>query len=417
MNDLSVNYSRKTDWFFEIVLIIYMLHDIPIIGYLTPAVVYAGAMILLFVLTYNYVGKNQFWRYFGRTIPLSFIIFLNIFISFFSTNGGIAVQIYRYLQIVVYLIIGQYIINSNDGKLAKHLYYVLLIMYIVTAITSYLGFQVYPLAARDLATTLSEEESVLYDVYCRMNIGGFTFIYTLVLVIPLIVGGIKYKIGNSFYLVLITVLFFLVVIKSQYTTALLLVLLSLVLLFVNKKFDKRKTYGLFILVLFVLVFASSILPPILSSISRSVESEVLSERLDDLSIGLSGEKQMGNIGVGSDVDARFELLMKSIKVFLNTYTLGAWGSQALGGHSFVLDNMANFGIIGLIAIIIIWVKMYSLYLKHFDKKNYFGYYMFAFFEAMILSVLNPQIFYTVLGFIMPIVIVVFDNEIIRRNRF
>lgn len=410
MKQKVVRASSISYWFFELVLILYLLHSVPVIGLLTPAALYAGIMVLLFVCAYFLFGAKSFFEYFYRTIPLSIVFYLDFIRSISLSETAIIADVYLYLQIVILLIIGQYIYFANDIRLAKHLYYILLIMYVATAVTTYLGCLVYPEAARDLATSISSEDPILYDLYRRLNIGGFSFIYTLVLIIPLLVGALKNRFENRILCVLIMFVFFFAIIGSQYTTALLLSVFSFFLLFASKKLNKRKSYILLIVSFFVIMIGKSILPQLLQTISSFIDSRIVASRLGDLSSLLSNDDDIGNIGANSDVDTRYFLMKKSWNTFLDSPLWGTWNLKAIGNHSYFLDNLALYGLLGLVAYLALWIGLYRLYWKNNEKKNWFGFFFFGFIFSMVLSFMNPHIFYTYLGFIVPVIMVIYKSK-------
>ena len=102
----------------------------------------------------------------------------------------------------------------------------------ITSITTIIGLNIYPHAARDLAGA-----NVL-DVYYRKNIGGYGFIYTLVLFIPILLYAYK-NMTFSFLKIcfsIIIFLFYICIFKSQYTIAAILSLCMLI--FLRKKTSK-----------------------------------------------------------------------------------------------------------------------------------------------------------------------------------
>lgn len=399
--------------FFELVLILYLLHSVPVIGLITPAALFAVIMVLLFVCAYFQFGAKSFFEYFYRTIPLSIVFYLDFIRSLFSSEATLLLDIYLYLQIIILLIIGQHIIKTNDLRLAKHLYYIILIMYVVTAVTTYLGCLVYPEAARDLASSISSDDPFLYNLYRRLNIGGFSFIYTLVLLIPLFVGKLRNKFGNRLLCILVMFVFFMTIIGSQYTTALLLSVFSFFLLFASRKFDKRKCYTFLIVFFFLFIITKSVLPLLLQTITNYIDSRIVASRLGDLSSLLSNDDDIGSIGANSDVDIRYLLMKKSWNSFLDSPLWGSWNLKTIGNHSYFLDNLALYGLLGLVAYLALWLGFYRLYWKRNEKKNWFGFFFFGFIFSMVLSFLNPHIFYTYLGFMVPIFMVIYKSKTVQ----
>ena len=410
MNRYYNKTPSKGHWIFEVALVLFLLHSVPVVGLFTPAALYAGIMVLLYACTFFQLGGRLFWRYFGRTIPLTIIIFLGFIRRLSSPDLSLLIEVYSYLQIVILLIIGQHVYNTNDIRLAKHLFILLLLMYVVTSITTYFGLQEHPEASRELATTIAVEDSVLYNVYRRLNIGGFSFIYILVLMIPLIVGVMKNRVLNIVVSVLAIIVFGAVIIESQYTTANIFAFFSMSLLLSTKQFDKRKSIVFLVVLIVLFILFRTFLSTYLSGLSETIDSELVASRLKDLSIVFTDGNKIGNISTKSDLDARYDLINISWNAFVSSPIFGTWNIQSQGGHSYFFDNLALYGLMGLVGFIALWYGFYKLYWKNNEKCHWFGYFLFAFFIALLLSVLNPHVFYNYLGLIVPVSIVLFRSK-------
>lgn len=392
---------------FEFLLMLYLLHDVPVIGWITPSFVYLALTGLLYVLTLLKLGTNTFFKYFRRAIPISLMYILILFLQAVTTVGSMPAFLYGYVQLLIYLVIGQYILGARDYKLAKHLAIVLGLAYTITSVTTFLGLQQFPNASRELATGLDGEYADNFAQYLSMNIGGFNFVYYLTFSIPLLIALFKRGTMNKVILLALVAVFVITIIETQYTAAFLFSLASLTLFFVRKDFTSRKSITFFILAAVILLLGYELLPLALSSISGKVESEILSSRLDDLVEISLGSYNFNNDG---DIGARMNHYQISWDYFSRSGCMGTWDLNKIGGHSYLLDRMATFGLLGLIVFIIMWVSSWKRFLKWYKRSNWYGYVLFSFLVALALSVVNPHNNLFFVGFIIPICIVLLDRH-------
>ena len=394
---------------FELFLFLYILHDMPVVGEITPAVVFIAVTGLLYFFSAFKMGTQNFLFYFRRALPITLMYVLVLAVQIFTGNSAFAGTAFGYVQLIISLIIGQYIIEYKDYKLAKRIAIILALCYSVTAVTTYIGLQQFPNASRELATGSLGQYEEYFAMYRIMNIGGFTFVYYITLVIPLLIGFVKKGIGNRIILVIMIAGFILTVLESQYTTALLLSLVSLVLFFANKVFNRKRSISFFVIAVVALTVISTIVPTVLSSLSRNVDSEILSNRLEDLA-NMTNGGQTEYVDDEGDLSARMYHYTKSWDYFTGSAGLGTWQLDKIGGHSYLLDYMAIFGVLGLLIFIIMWMTAWKRYLKGLQNSSWYGYVLFSFMAAVLLSVLNPHIDLYFVGFVTPVFIVLFDHR-------
>ena len=69
----------------------------------------------------------------------------------------------------------------------------------------------------------------------------------------------------------------------------------------------------------------------------------------------------GTDQASGDLEARILLYEKSIYNFINN---PIWGSNSYGGgHSYILDNMSKFGLLGIIAMIIMYLRIFKIFIN------------------------------------------------------
>lgn len=250
----------------------------------------------------------------------------------------------------------------------------------------------------------------LYDTYLKYNVGGFDIVYSFVLIIPLLVY--KYKktrllIERSLILIVLLV-FMMAIIESQYTTALLFAIASLSLFFMPLNI---KPYHFVILgiIILVVVFSTKYLIAFLSIISSVSGSDEVMVRMSDLADLSKGE----SLSSDSDVIGRSERYMMSIKLFFSSPIWGQMFSYApgkVGGHSFILDNVAFYGLLGIYLLVLMFKTMYKLYIKDLKIFDIYPFAMIIFIEYILLTLLNPQPFIPFISFALPLSFYVLSKE-------
>lgn len=225
--------------------------------------------------------------------------------------------------------------NIDKSKL----YRIVLLITLATCITTIMGTFMYEFPCRELATPNNPELDNLYKAH---NIGGYGFIYYLLLLNPILIG----KIRNNYSLLDLLVLVSSVVciIRSEYTTALLIMFVTFCgVLFIITK-NKLVKIGAIAVCVCVVVFIESILvwaSSYFGSSSFFIEQR-LNMLLDYSSTGLAD----------GDMAARQELYMLSISSFLSNPLFGGMFSskEHVGGHSEILDYIGHSGLIGLFCL-------------------------------------------------------------------
>ena len=96
-------------------------------------------------------------------------------------------------------------------------------------------------------------------------------------------------------------------------------------------------------------------------------------------------------------------LEMSINTFLRNPIFGSyWGGGGNGGHSFILDFTAQFGIIGLSVLIFAYCVIYRYFLAPYKNKEGFGFVVWLFVQTLLLSLVNTGMWLIVLTVIIPI---------------
>lgn len=397
ISNVNIN-KHKHDYLLEFVIMLYMLHMVPYIGYKTPASLYACTIILLYLVVFKSIGYRYFFYIFTKTIPIFGLIILDI-VRVIWKGGDLLLELYSALQLIILPTAALSLWIIANPKMIRRLLYFQLMLWGITAVTTYLGCMEFPLASRSLAQSLRSDNPQLYGLYCMLNIGGFQVVYSLVLCVPFMILSLKKNVLNKIFCLVFIYVVFLAIRQSEYTTALIMLFLSFLLFFMPKKFDKKMFTVIVVFGIFAIWYGTNYLGDFLLSVSEEVESASVSSRLESLGYLFNGDRYSGN-GI-DDLESRQDLFMKSIEIFKKYPILGSWNPRLVGGHSLLFDTMGKYGIIGIMAYVIMYYNIYILFIKKNREDNY-GYVLFNFLLAIGLGILNPHVMYYYVLFFMPI---------------
>ena len=178
-------------------------------------------------------------------------------------------------------LVAVYLIRRQNFKRIKRILFCALLCYIITAITTYVGSILFPGVARHMSNgRFADENSDLMTLYYSYNIGTFTFIYSLVIIFPLLIYIYrKYTNGVKFISLLSIISIIIVIVKTEYTTAILMTISSFLLFILPKKFNASQLWRMLILTLCVMITFIPLLTGIMEILSDTIGSDQVSERL------------------------------------------------------------------------------------------------------------------------------------------
>lgn len=393
---MRLRYTNAIPWYFQLMVIFYALHtSMPVVGFYTPAIV--NVAVLLFLYCFLFVKRGHALITDVRYIlPIFSVYILSLF---YEGISHLPIYIYGMAQVFIYPLLALYLIRCGNSKTVKKVFIIIGVSYIITGITTYIGCQMFPNASRNLAAMLSSENPALYVMYMKFNIGSFSFIYTLVLVLPLLIYLIRDKKVNVFWGFISLVVIIMAVVASEYTTALLFLFVCLMPFFVPKYFGIKNILWVILCTLFLYVIGKPFVGQILESLADVINSETIAERLYNLSVFFTN----GSQHVDGDVESRINVYNLSIEAFLRS---PFWGSSnaKVGGHSYILDCLGKYGLLGLIAMFIMYKHLFNVFFKPWSGQKWYGYICLLFIIALVLSALNPKDNLGVLTFIVPLFI-------------
>lgn len=315
--------------------------------------------IFCFLLLFSYIQYRAIW--FGRTDMLA------------KVYGNILVWIPCIITLVMKDLV--------EPKFLRKLLYVSEGMFAFTAITTMKEFIVNPFAARELATWSSEYDIIGYQI---RNVGGFDFIYSLTLSLPIIISLIKNDKKNSLTHSVILILFIMCIYKSQYTMAIIFSVIIILLSLSN--FSPKNMFIYITGGIIVFIFSKEILGDFILILSRKTQYDFVAFRLEQLASLLKGTSMSGN-------HDRLDLYLKSIRAFFKNPIIGVnlikYEYGRIGGHSFIFDLLGSAGLLGFSYFVTLFLYFFrKIFLIGKNNKNY-AYVIIAFFIFILLSCFNP----------------------------
>jgi len=345
---------------------------------------YTSICISVFYLTVLMKNTKLFMKILNTTI----LIFVFITLSYFAQwaeKTTFFQQIYFLFLFWVPFIMMLYIVETNDRKLYKAIIITTIVSLALTSITTIRGITLYPFASRYLATGQSELYNL--DMYRRINIGGYDFIYGLVLMIPVLIYLIHWDKRHRIIYFSIIALYTVCIIKSQYTIAVLMVIISLALLFIKRINFKTVSVILLALITIFLIFQMDI-AAIFFNMARMIGKNgyiMLSKRLTEIADSISQSGAIGGL-------SRYNLYGKSIQAFIYNPILGTLinpiSNYTPGGHSSLLDTLGFLGLLGMGFIIYFCSLFYKKVKENFSKHNVYSYVKYLMLATVILATLN-----------------------------
>lgn len=383
----------------QIAIVVYALRlALPVWGFYMPAMVNAALLAFLYVAIF--VGRVRLRAIdFLAVIPIFSVEILSLF---YETPSDIAIYIYKIAQLFIFPLLGLYLIKSDNHPIVRRIFYIVSIAYLVTCVTTYLGCLAYPVASRELATFSQEDE--MYSLYTSINIGGFSFVYAIVLMLPLLIYLVRDKRLNIIIGVIALLMVVITIFVTEYATALLFMIVAFMSFIFPKNFSTKHIIITMLTILVIYWGAKEYLGHAFDVLATNVDSEILAERFYSISDLLLGDEK----SVEGDIESRVEVYELSVKAFEASPIWGASGIN-VGGHSFFLDNLGKYGCFGLIAMIFMYSSLYKLYFKRYKSQPYSGYILLTFFIALALAILNPKENLAILTFIVPLFTVAFKK--------
>ena len=368
---------------------------------------YMAVVVLLVVLILALDRPENLNEYLSFLLP--FIIFGGL--TKITTSQDLFMWGYQTLLFWLPVILGYYFTQDKSRILSS---YSIIIFFavVVTMITTIIGCIQNPNAARILATVNSSDANAY--TFDMKNIGGYSFVYYMILLYPVLILSYKTRRIKLFPTIIITVIIFVTVVYSEYTTALLLFILTSILFFTKRNLSGKGIIAISIISFIILFFFTGVISDFLHWLADVIGSEAIAHRLD----ALAG----GTAGLEASEDNRIVLYRMSLSRFIEHPFFGtAFASSSayktIGWHSFVLDSLAQYGIVGGAAMFFMYKRTFTRFFLPFKDKPGFGYVVWTFIQTLILSLINTGIFLEVLCLFCPLLFYwIYGNKTTLENQ-
>lgn len=248
---------------------------------------------------------------------------------------------------------------------------------LIGAINTIIVLNIYPFAARILATGAEEGA-----IYAKMGAGGYGFVYGVAFLIPCIVRGSMIQKGwKKVALFIYLIVMILLLIKAAYTIAIFVALFGLVFAFCNKTW--KKVLLVVVGITCIWFVDAQMVGNLFSAISNLFsDGNILHSKFNDVAeLFYSNDIITGTGG-------RSLLYEQSWNAIKASPILGAlYSGISGGGHTSWLDLYANYGVISLLFVSLLLFVQKNI-LKSLPKEGQ-SFYVFLCVAFWLLGFINP----------------------------
>ena len=389
MGLLSFSNTKRGRYFsfsltlFTVYTLTNLLRWLPVMQVQLPIIALCYVMLLM---SCNQASSN---RILGLTLVLLAFDYIFIFLQGGMSSGSVQNAIGANYTIFVSLFPLLYVASGNFDLInrRKFLQFIYVLVFI-TALTTIYGTLHYETPCRELATPDNVEIDRLYKA---QNIGGYGFIYFLVLFTPVVLKDLLAK-KKLLLIVLLAVMAY-CIFRAEYTTAMLLFIVAFALSFIVN--SKNQVFRIFMIIA-VVVFAISF-ESILEWAGSSVfdYSYTMGRRLEMI----SDYNEYGE--ATDDMGIRQYLYLLSLNAFLQNPLFGGLVSSEskLGGHSEILDYLGHSGLVGILVLFFLlnYIRKYTPVSRINFKDPFIKSVMIvALIMAAINTFLSPELYFAIL---------------------
>ena len=381
---------------FELVLGLIILYSImPIVSQLFSDFLTTYAYMIILFGAVLFVMFLHGTKSLAESILILIPFVLWMVLELFTKNQSIILWGYSSMAMLAPLLFGMLLMKESGPKVVRFLVIVLAIAVLITVLSTTIGSIFYPEASRFLAT-VEESDNPQLRFFNRINIGGYEFVYTAILLYPAAIFAYKQKKLHLVFAVIAAVLMLFMSLNSGYTTALLLWLATTATFFFPRNLNKRWVLILLVVTVIVVVFFLPFFSPGIKTVAKQIDNEDISHRLTALADGSEG--------IRSSEDDRIALYELSFTSFLKSplfgNVLGTGGGN--GGHSFLLDFAAQYGLVGIVLLVVMYRLIFVHFFKPFERTPGYGYILWMFLQTLILSAVNTGMWINLLCWWIPL---------------
>lgn len=401
----------KLNYFSVCALVAYLI--LPILNRGLPSILRVVAicvLVTLYLLTLCMIDRS------GAIETLVVMVLTIGFVTLCYFGSAQTVSLPQYIFInylfwipLLFIYNRQYV---SDRIFRRFLSKLIFILFSITALTTLIGLSTDPMAARNLATGLTEEYGL--RSYSIRNIGGYGFIYSLVIMIPLLVGAWRTSCIRKSYVAFALILAVACIFRSQYSTALALTVVALSTIFIGKQFTSLRLCVFLLCEIAALLVLVNLLPIFINILSGlGAEASFLAYRLSDSLNTISTD---GFLGLD-----RVQRAEMSWSIFANNILTGNLFSpmmKELGAHSTLLDLLASMGLLAVPFISFFMIAVTGRLIKRFTATEIKPYAVATFVLFCILGIINTVLSsftIPVVLFLLPLGLLQDDPQIAHLN--
>lgn len=362
---------------------------IPVFAYYTSGIifriVYAGVVVV-----WTLTGISNTKVKYGIDILSMLMFFIVMLIHWGFGYGDMNIN-----DFINYILLFGFAINANVYAVKLSLRSVcwlkrfFFICIFITTVTTTHTLMTNVNASRYL-TSSSVDENVQNSLQI-LNVGSFDYIYGILISLSSIIINARYekKYKRLAYL-LLSLLIVICIVKANFTIAYILLLVS-ALLYVLPKSKSILSKIMTILTIFLMVFITPfLLEKIFHALMNSTTSIYSQNKLESLLGVLNGTSSLG------DTSIRFSLMKMDIDSFLSSPLFGVGGyyrtsvGTGVGQHSQLLDELARYGIFGVLLLFFFIVRSVKHLWNEYMEKGRQNPLLIPTMMLFGLSLLNPM---------------------------
>lgn len=378
--------NKTIDWLAYLLIGVTFL---PTFNYYFPeSIIYILLPLLLIVNNHDVFKKKSF---------IAFVIFL-IFVlldQIFSDN----VIMSSYQTSTSYALIFVWTALSFKYKDNKKLYFkcikAIFLFTLITVLASLYWTYIIPGIVR---TTYDNREN--FSIYHKYGVMNYNFAQALPLTFPLLIFIAKSEKSKKKYAIYFLVFISLILLfTSTITTSFFIgTIVSIAAFFISTKNVRLYYFSLFVLLVISFFWGNSISVAFLELVQPYSAGTMMESKI----IELLEYFKYGDVGSGQ-MSYRSELQELSWDTFYSNVLIGSHDVTKIGGHAFLADYLAYFGILGFLPFIFFIYFSVSYFLKKVNPrlKPYYTLSVFYFISLSILKGRPMTEMFSMLLFVLP----------------
>jgi hypothetical protein len=312
---------------------------------------------------------------------------------------------------VFWLLAEYFIVTKQYIRLMRVVEFILFGIFVSAVIQAYGLFQNYEYSRLILQKERFTTPQNLVQEAMKLGIGGFDFMYALILLsVPVLYTGYNISGNQRKYLLWLGFALLMVSFLATYTIGLLAILLAFIVWFVIKSNMKHPGYVItFILSVWLIVERG-----VLNIVSILFDFAKYSLGLNEEYLIKLNAIQYMLMDAQPGGTTRFDLYSESIEGFIDNPVFGDVTGKC-GEHSLIFDSLAKFGIVGTI----LWVSIIVLFIQQLNKsivksnskaKGIIYVFIIPWIFTMFLNPIMGRMVYSVLFLIIPGLIIIILNS-------